>query len=168
MPRRSAAGGGAEEKSIQIFSAHPYGSPDLSRLKQLAHRLLDAEGWCFDFDIIVADDHELRRLNRLFLGRGETTDVMAFPAGEDQSDRGEVYVNLDQARVQALEAGEPVQQSLERLLIHGILHLGGWRDDTDAERERMLRYGERYLSPEVTGGSRSAPSLKRGKKRSTK
>lgn len=133
---------------------HPYGAPDINRLKKTARRVLKGESWNIKVDIIIADDPELRRLNRLFLGRDEATDVMAFP-GEAESEGApesgseetpsEVYISLDQARAQAAESGESVQKAVERLLIHGILHLGGWRDDTDSERKRMIEHGSRYL-----------------------
>ena len=137
-----------KNKNIQIFSAHPYGSAGLSKLEALSLRVLRAEGWSFNLDIIIADDPELRRLNRLFLGVDESTDVIAFPADEEEQSGGEVYISLDQARAQALEAKESVQKTLSRLLVHGILHLGGWSDAADTERERMLSHGERYLSEE--------------------
>ena len=60
----------------------------------------------------------------------------------DEDDEGEP---VDQARLQALEVSESVHTALKRLVIHGILHLGGWNDATESEREGMLRYGEKYL-----------------------
>lgn len=142
------------DDAIRVFSMHPYGAPDVNRLKKTARRVLEGESWDFRVDIIIADDPELRRLNRLFLGEDEATDVMAFP-GEAESEiapdsgnekiKSEVYISLDQARAQAAESGESVQKAVERLLVHGILHLGGWRDGTESERDRMLEHGNRYL-----------------------
>jgi len=144
--------------AIRVFLAHPDGTPNVSRLKRLTRRVVDEESWTFALSIIIADDPELRRLNRLFFNSDEATDVIAFPHDSTESERegeeseNEIYINLDQARVQALGFGETVQKALERLLVHGILHLGGWRDNTDAQRERMLKYGERYLSAPKLGG----------------
>ena len=131
--------------SVSVLLAHPYGSPDLKELEDLAHRVLLKENWIYHLEIVVADDTELRRLNRLFLQRDETTDVLAFPV-DDEGDSGEIYINLDQARAQALENSESVQKALARLLVHGILHIGGWNDATGDQRERMLQHGEGYLS----------------------
>ena len=131
---------------VALFSEHPYGNPDLDDLSAVAERILQAEGWEFNVRAVVVDDLEIRRLNRLFLGLDEVTDVIAFSSEEDEDPGGEVYINLDQAREQALEASESLQRALQRLLIHGILHLGGWDDTADAERDKMLDHGEQYLS----------------------
>jgi rRNA maturation RNase YbeY len=133
-------------KNVSLFSEHPYGSPELDNLTAVAERVLQAESWEFNVRAVVVDDPGIRRLNRLFLGLDEVTDVIAFSADEDEGPGGEVYISLDQAREQALEASESVQRALQRLLVHGILHLGGWDDATDSEREKMLEYGEQYLS----------------------
>jgi len=131
---------------VRVFTAHPYGQADEKRLGSLARRLLRQEGWDLQVHVIVADDAELARLHAQFLGDPEPTDVMAFPGDPDDGTPGEIYVSLDQAREQALEDGEPVQKALERLVVHGLLHLGGWRDDSEDERRAMLEHGERYLS----------------------
>jgi len=131
---------------IKIYAVHPHAQANDLRLNRVAQRVLKAEGWSFDLKIILADDAELRRLHRLFLGADEATDVMAFAGDAQDSGAGEIYISLDQAREQALQEGHTLQRAVERLLIHGILHLGGWDDSTRAERAKMLAYGERYLS----------------------
>ena len=111
-------------------------------LRALALRVLKTQGWEFDLDIIIAGDEELRRLHRAFYSDDSITDVMAFPGDE----RAEIYLNLDEARRQAASDRETLLKALSRLLIHGILHLGGWRDHTGAQRKKMLQYGEHLLS----------------------
>ncbi len=130
---------------VKIFCVHPEDQAGEKGLRQVARQVLHQEEWSFHLHIIIADDPELQRLHRQFLGIDEPTDVMAFPGDPEEDLANEIYLSLDQARVQALEDGQPVQQALERLLIHGILHLGGWRDDTPVRRRQMIRYGERYL-----------------------
>jgi len=130
---------------IEVFTVHPYGQADDERLRQLALQVMDHEGWSFKLRIIIADGAELRRLHRLFFGEDATTDVISF-AGDEEDGAGEIYISLDQARKQALEGGEAVQRAIERLVVHGILHLGGWEDDSPAQRRRMLEHGEKYLS----------------------
>ncbi len=136
---------GTSSGSIYVFSTHPDGSPNISKMVNLARRVLSSERWDFDVNVIIVDDLEIKRLNRLFLGLDEETDVIAFPSENDEGSGGEIYLSLDQARSQALENSEPVQKALERLLVHGILHLGGWDDAADEQRSRMIEYGEQYL-----------------------
>ncbi len=131
---------------VHIISDHPDGSPNLNRLERIAHRILEREKWQFAIRVIITGDEELRRLNREFLSSDRVTDVIAFPPLIDEDPFAEIYVSLDQARVQALEDSESVQRAVERLMVHGILHLGGWDDDTDNKRQKMLDYGDSYLS----------------------
>lgn len=131
--------------TVEVYSVHPEESPPLAEMRHVAKRVITAEGWKFSIRIVVVDDPEIRRLNREFLGKDEITDVIAFPDEKDQISGGEIYISLDQARGQALENAESVQKALHRLLVHGILHLGGWNDASDEERDKMIEYGEKYL-----------------------
>jgi probable rRNA maturation factor len=136
---------GAFEFKIDLFSVHPYGSPDSRRVKALAKRVAQVEGLKSAVNLIIADDPELLRLNQQFLHENQTTDVIAFAQDETGILPAEIYVNLDQAREQALENGESVQKALERLVVHGLLHLTGWDDASDDQRRKMLEHGETYL-----------------------
>ena len=130
---------------IHLTSHHQDGSPDLVSLKKLASEILEREKWQFAVTVIITGDEELRKLNRSFLNSDRNTDVIAFPPYDDEEPIGEIYLSLDQARAQALDENEPIQKAVERLMVHGILHLGGWNDRTDIERAEMLKYGEHYL-----------------------
>lgn len=136
----------SKKPAIQVCAVHNHVQANARQLTQTAGRVLKAEGWNFDLKVIIADDAELRRLHRLFLGSDETTDVMAFDGENQDPGEAEIYISLDQARLQARQEGRPVLWALNRLLIHGLLHLGGWNDSTPAKRAKMLAYGERYLA----------------------
>ncbi len=131
---------------VEVYNEHQDGSPDLDALERLGEQVVEKEGWLFNISAIIVNDGELRRINRLFLNSDDYTDVIAFPVDDEDEDSGEIYISLDQAREQAIETGESVQKATERLLVHGILHLGGWDDHTDNDREKMIAYGELYLS----------------------
>lgn len=119
------------------------------RLREAARRVMVGEDRFFTIHLILTDDRELRRLHRVFFGGNQTSDVVTFPA-EESGGINEIYVNLEQARRQALEDGISLQRAVERLLIHGVLHLTGLQDGTESQRRRMLNLGERYL---LTGES---------------
>lgn len=146
MSKSAPAVGSKSQSKVRIESIKSTGRDYYQSLKTLARRVLETQDWKFDIDVIIAGDAELRRLHHIFLADDSTTDVMAFLADESTVTPGEIYLNLEEAHRQAAEVGESPQRALSRLLIHGILHLGGWRDRTDAQRKRMLQYGERLLS----------------------
>ena len=130
---------------LRVYKAYPGCKLSAPRLKDTARRVLEAEDWNFHLEVIVADDTELQRLHAQFFGDNTPTDVISFPGDVKQATPAEIYLSLDQARLQAAETGEPVEKVLDRLLVHGLLHLGGWADKTEKQRTRMIEYGERYL-----------------------
>jgi probable rRNA maturation factor len=111
-------------------------------------------------------DAEMRELNRAHRGIDRTTDVLSFPlhepgafarngrtrpreraAGERML--GDVVISVDAAQAQAAGYGAPLEREVERLLIHGLLHLCGHDHVAPGERRAMERE-ERRLA-EVIG-----------------
>ena len=96
-------------------------------------------------NIVFISDFYSRKLNRRYLSHDYTTDVLAFRLDEGSALQGEVYVNLDRARIQAGEHGVSFKNEVTRLVIHGLLHLVGYRDTTDSSGVKMKQKEEKYL-----------------------
>lgn len=94
-------------------------------LRRLVKSVLDAKGCNKRVNIVLTDDETLRDLNERFKGRKGPTDVLAFDF-EEPDFLGEVYVSLDRAREQALDYGVSEEEEIERLVLHGLLHLLGY------------------------------------------
>jgi rRNA maturation RNase YbeY len=113
-----------------------------SELASLATSVLEAEHARGAWEVTVAlvDDARLQGLHRQFMGIDEPTDIMTFPASTDGSNvqGGELVISVDHARTQASAWGHTPSDEVRFLVVHGMLHLLGWRDETDEERERML------------------------------
>jgi probable rRNA maturation factor len=136
----------SDAHSIRIVCNEAVDGLDLQSLKTLTAKVREAEEGRFSVTVVLADDAAVRRLNLLYLRRTGTTDVIAFPGDDHEGSPGEIIVNLDEARTQASERGESLQKAVARLVVHGVLHLSGWTDDTDAAQRKMLRHGERFLT----------------------
>ena len=89
---------------------------------------------------MLVDDDELRALHRDFMDIDEPTDVMTFPAGEDEEREagGDIVISVDRAADQGPEHGHTTAHEIRFLIVHGVLHLCGWDDHTDADRAAML------------------------------
>lgn len=87
--------------------------------------------------VVFIDNRSSRALNRRYLGRDWVTDVLSFPLTPPPVVDGEVYVNLDRARRQADQLGLPYGNEVLRLVVHGVLHLLGYDDDTPGRWRRM-------------------------------
>ena len=94
--------------------------------------------------VALVDDQEIKRVNKKFLNRDQTTDVIAFPGSG--KDLGEVIICYPQIERQAGEYGNSLDYELKFVLVHGLLHLLGWEDYTPEDKERMLEEGERFLN----------------------
>jgi len=89
--------------------------------------------------IVFVSARRMRRLNRQFTGRDETTDVLAFPMrDQEEALLGEVFVNANAV----METAEKldIHPNIEAvfLAVHGLLHLVGLKDETPAQRRKML------------------------------
>ncbi len=109
---------------------------NLSRLKSTAEKLLQAEG-CSDsteVSVVLVDDPGITELNREYKGKDNPTDVLSFYQYDDPAVHpdvlGDVVISVDTAIAQAEERAKPVDDELDLLLCHGILHLLGFTDDT--------------------------------------
>lgn len=132
-----------------------------ARLRRVAQKTLAQEGLFgpVEVSLVVCDDAAIQQLNATYRGIDEPTDVMAFPlldsglstppdfppAPDGVLRLGDVVISYPRACAQAPECGHPVSRELELLLIHGLLHLLGYRDETAEERERMLAKAEAVL-----------------------
>lgn len=94
-----------------------------------------------EVSIVLVADAAIRRLNRRFLAKDRTTDVLAFPIDGAGRGRllGEVIISVDRARVQARRAGHPVRTEVALLAVHGVLHLMGYDDHTRLGAAAMMR-----------------------------
>ena len=94
----------------------------------------------WEVTVALVDDDRLRELHRDFMGVDTPTDIMTFPSGEgdDEPHGGELVISVDHATTEAGAWGLTPEEEIRFLVTHGLLHLLGWRDDTDEERQTML------------------------------
>ena len=90
-----------------------------------------------DVAYIFCDDEEILRVNRQYLQHDYYTDIITFDYDEDDVINGDLFISLDTVRTNAEQLGLPYEQELNRVIIHGILHLCGINDKGPGEREIM-------------------------------
>ena len=113
------------------------------------------EGRC-DLAVMVTGDTAVQELNRRHRGVDAPTDVLAFAAADDPVEPfidasedprylGDIVVSLERAAAQAADAGHPVGAELQLLVVHGVLHLLGYDDQSDGHRTKMWAAQSRAL-----------------------
>lgn len=90
-----------------------------------------------DVAYIFCDDEEILRVNRQYLQHDYYTDIITFDYDENDVISGDLFISLDTVRTNAEQLGLPYEQELNRVIIHGILHLCGINDKGPGEREIM-------------------------------
>ena len=89
------------------------------------------------FTVAFVSDRAMRELNRLWQHKRGTTDVLSFPAGQDEFEKvegltlGDVVISVEQAARQAKDNGMTFDQEIAQLILHGLLHLCGYDHSTD-------------------------------------
>jgi probable rRNA maturation factor len=125
---------------------------DATQLKRLAQYVLRAER-VRDAMISVAlvSSRSIAALNAKYLRHKGPTDVIAFALASPGSGQapalGDVYICPAVARLNARAFGVPFADEIDRLVVHGSLHVLGWDHPAGAERERspMWRRQEEIL-----------------------
>ena len=90
-----------------------------------------------DVAYIFCDDEEILKVNRQYLQHDYYTDIITFDYDEDDVISGDLFISLDTVRTNAEQLGVSYEQELNRVIIHGILHLCGINDKGPGEREIM-------------------------------
>lgn len=84
-------------------------------------------------------------MNRSFLDHDYHTDVLAFDLSEDEGVDGEIYVDLDTAAERCEEFGATFDHETARYVLHGLLHLLGYRDKQEEDQVLMKQREDEYL-----------------------
>ena len=114
------------------------GSPTQSRVRALMTRIaramreskVEGLGSEVEVSVLFCGDRAMRTLNRRYRGMDAPTDVLAFPA-ETGGLLGDIVISVPCASRQARRRGEPLAREIDRLLLHGFLHLSGYDHETD-------------------------------------
>ncbi|MFA5045590.1 MAG: rRNA maturation RNase YbeY [Paludibacter sp.] len=86
---------------------------------------------------IFCSDKRILEVNKHYLDHDYYTDIITFDYSGKDFISGDIFISLDTVRSNAAEFGVPFEKELERIMIHGILHLCGQDDKTPELRLEM-------------------------------
>jgi len=104
-----------------------------------------------ELSVLFTDDKRIAALNQQYLKREGPTNVLAFPMLSGPPPRlpsgmlGDVVISVDTAVSESRELGEPLQRTVDRLLIHGVLHLLGHDHEGSSKQALRMRKEENRL-----------------------
>ena len=86
---------------------------------------------------IFCNDDDLLKINQDYLGHDFYTDIITFQYESDPVITGDIYISVERVMENAKIFREDFDRELKRVMIHGVLHLLGYKDQTDGEKEEM-------------------------------
>jgi rRNA maturation RNase YbeY len=87
---------------------------------------------------IFCDDKKILEVNNQYLSHDYFTDIITFDYGKNDQISGDIFISIDTVKANAEEFGVSFNDELNRILIHGILHLCGQNDNTPELRKAMI------------------------------
>ncbi|GAB5525838.1 MAG: rRNA maturation RNase YbeY [Roseivirga sp.] len=99
-------------------------------------------------NFIFCSDDYLLEINRSYLDHDYYTDIITFDNRESESDdlESDIFISIDRIKDNAQSMNISFDRELHRVIIHGILHLLGWNDKTDEQKQTMREKEEACLS----------------------
>ena len=108
--------------------------------------IINEKGEKGELSIIFCSDEYLLKINKEHLNHNYYTDIITFDYVENNVVSGDLFISLDRVKENAMEYEVSIFKELYRVVFHGILHLLGYNDKTDAEQEEMTKKENQYLS----------------------
>jgi probable rRNA maturation factor len=96
-------------------------------------------------NIILCSDEHLLIINNQFLQHDYYTDIITFDYSKESSLIGELYISLERVLDNAQKNNVSPENELYRVIIHGVMHLCGYKDKTKKELKAMREKEEFYL-----------------------
>lgn len=98
-----------------------------------------------DVSVIFCDDSYLHDLNQKYLKHSTLTDIITFDYRAGNMLSGDIFISVERVKENAKKYSQPYKRELSRVIIHGFLHLCGYKDKTKQEKKLMTLKEDFYL-----------------------
>jgi|AntRauTorcE11898_2_1112593.scaffolds.fasta_scaffold00139_14 rRNA maturation RNase YbeY len=99
-----------------------------------------------EISFVFTDDNSLLKINREFLNHDYLTDIITFDNRQGNELNSDIYISADRIKENAQKYSRSFMEELHRVMVHGILHLCGYKDDSPSNKEAMRLAENKYLS----------------------
>jgi rRNA maturation RNase YbeY len=109
---------------------------------------IQAEGYKLkELTYIFCSDNYLLQINQQYLDHDTYTDIVTFDNSNiAQTITGDIFISIDRIRENAIRFGVTEADELHRVIIHGALHLLGYKDKSPADKKKMTLKEDFYLN----------------------
>lgn len=116
------------------------------KIKEVVQKVIAKEGFISgDLNFILTTDNKILELNKRFLERDYFTDVITFEYNEGEIVSGDIFISVDTVKMNSENYKVSYKEEIVRVMIHGILHLCGYKDKSKIEIVKMKKMEEYWL-----------------------
>lgn len=110
-----------------------------NKLKRWLRSVAAAEAYAFEaLNFVFCSDEKLKQINNEYLSHDHYTDVITFDNSDDErSIEGDIFISIDRVKDNAMQEGVDFDTELRRVMVHGLLHLMGYKDKAEADQQEM-------------------------------
>ncbi|GAB4327157.1 MAG: rRNA maturation RNase YbeY [Flammeovirgaceae bacterium] len=122
--------------------------PNESKTKLWIKKVVDSfQTSIREINYIFCSDEYLLSINQEYLQHDTLTDIITFDYREEKNGslEGEIYISIERVEDNAKDLGVSFEDELDRVIIHGILHLLGYKDETEEEERQMRNLEDKCL-----------------------
>ena len=117
------------------------------QLKSWLEKCIKVRGFKLgEINYIFCDDDDLLKLNVEFLKHDTLTDIISFDYSLGKLINGDIYISVERVMENAVEFSQRVENEINRVMIHGLLHYMGFKDKSEKEQEEMREQEDICLS----------------------
>ena len=99
-----------------------------------------------EINYIFCDDEHLLHINQTYLKHNTLTDIITFDYSESNILSGDIFISIERVKENAKKFQVSFEDELRRVMVHGILHLAGYKDKTKQAKSQMTRKEDCYLA----------------------
>ena len=135
-------------KEINIHSNPEYDTPNEKICKSIINYVFSKEKInLYEISVIFTSDIYVSDLKKRFFLKDQWTDVIAFPLHSNKKEKieGEIYISMPTAKQNADKFNQAYEKEVARLIIHGVLHLLDYSDQSYKGKKTMSKMEENIL-----------------------
>ncbi|MDB5288123.1 MAG: rRNA maturation factor [Mucilaginibacter sp.] len=135
--------------AIQFFEEDiTYNLKNKTAVRKWITETIVAEGFKLaELTFVFCSDEYLLQINQQYLNHDTYTDIITFDNSEEHNTiAGDIFISIERIKENAAKFAVTEAQELHRVIIHGALHLLGYKDKTVADKKKMTLKEDHYLS----------------------
>ncbi len=98
-----------------------------------------------EMNYVFCSDEYLYELNKAYINHKTYTDIITFEYSTDKEILSDIFISVDRVKDNAKTYGVPFKEELHRVMVHGLLHLLGYKDKRPADIKKIRAAEDKFL-----------------------